>query len=79
MVQLSLWHWAIVLLVVVLIFGTRTSGRDAESHRVFSAFTVRGKEAEYVNERLPRKLVPVMLVAAALMALVLLAWSGIRP
>lgn len=79
MSQFSIWHWAIVLLVIVLVFSTRTSSRDTESHPVFSAFTSSGKEAEYVNEKLPRKLGPAMLALVALMALVLLAWWVRRP
>ena len=77
--RISFWHWTIVLLVIVLVFATRTTSRDAESHPVFSAFSNNGKEAEYVNEKLPRKLGPVMLALAALMAFLLVAWWVARP
>jgi hypothetical protein len=78
--QFSLWHWAIVLLVIVLVFATRTrkgssqSKRDTEVHPVFSAVTTSGKEAEYLNQKLPRNLAPVLLAIAALFACGLLAW-----
>lgn len=77
--QFSVWHWLVVLLVVVLVFGTRTRSRDAETHPIFSALTTSGKEAEYLNEKLPRKLGPVMLALAAIMAILFFSWWVARP
>lgn len=77
--QLSVWHWLVVLLVIVLVFGTRTSNRNAERHPIFSALTTSGKEAEYLNEKLPRKLGPVMLALAAIIAILFLSWWVARP
>jgi|JFJP01.1.fsa_nt_gi hypothetical protein len=57
---LNYWHWLIVLLVVVLIFVLPRlkdqSGKPvhAAGYSVFSSVSVQGKEAEHINEKLPK-------------------------
>lgn len=75
----GLWHWAVVLLVIVLVFagrkgdGAKPAGMDAR-HPVFSSVTTRGDEAEHVDDRLPGNPSRVAWSLAVLVAVVLGTW-----
>lgn len=79
----SLWHWVIVLLVVVIIFAVprfRNQSKkpfEPRSHPVFSSVAARGNEVEHIDEKLPRR--PSLLVMSlALLLLVALVWLSFR-
>jgi sec-independent protein translocase protein TatA len=79
----SIWHWLIVLLVVVLIMGSmrfisgESLGARASKSRgrmpVYSAETIDSREAEFIRERLPERL-PTFVFLAALVAVGALVW-----
>jgi Sec-independent protein translocase protein TatA len=88
MPHFSLQQLAIMLLVVLLIFASRylrgLAGetdaltrelRDAVHRRmpVYSAETTRGKEAEFIRDRLPRRF-PTAIVVALCVLFVAAAW-----
>jgi Sec-independent protein translocase protein TatA len=86
--SLSPLQLLIILVIVLLIFGTRHLrglGEHADQlarelsdsvHRrmpVFSAETTRGKEAEFIRDRLPKRF-PTALFVAALVLFAAAAW-----
>jgi Sec-independent protein translocase protein TatA len=86
--SLSLQQLAIVLLVVLLIFASRRLRdlrdphdalvrelRDFALRRMpaYSAETTRGKEAEFIRDRLPKRF-PTAIVVALLVLFVAAAW-----
>lgn len=79
MAGFSPWHWAVVLLVIVLVFSTRRRGdptatpRHAAKHPVFSSVTTDGDEAEHLNQRLPGRGWRAALMLAALIAVAMIA------
>ena len=89
MASMSIWHWLIILAVVVFIFGTKRFSRiDKELLRsqierepgrmpVYSAETTNGKEAEFIRDRLPRRF-PTVLALVIAAVLVAVAWRLTR-
>jgi Sec-independent protein translocase protein TatA len=86
--QMSLQQLLIILVIVVLIFGSRhTRGlrrnadqlarelSDAVQRRmpVYSAETTRGKEAEFIRDRLPKRF-PMVIFIALLVVSAAAAW-----
>ena len=77
--QFGLWHWAVVLLVIVLVFagrkgdGAKPAGLDARSP-LFSSVTTKGDEAEYVDDRLPGRPSRLAWSLAVLVVVVLCTW-----
>lgn len=75
MSSFSIWHWLIVLVIVVLTFGTKRfmrvhhdglrSRRDRDMGRmpVYSTETTNGKEAEFIRDRLPDRIPPIVILA----------------
>ena len=81
----SHWHWLVVLLVVVLIFVLPRlkdhSGKplDAAGHPVFSSISVEGKEAEHIDEKLPKRWGRFALYTLAFVMLASAMWLVTRP
>jgi hypothetical protein len=79
------WHWLIVLLVVVLIFvlpkfkDYSSKPIDVVGHPVFSSVLVQGKEAEHIDEQLPRvwRRWPAYIVTLVVLAVTI--WVVTRP
>ncbi|HTQ35627.1 MAG TPA: hypothetical protein VMH77_01215 [Steroidobacteraceae bacterium] len=77
--SLTIWHWLIVLMIVVLIFGTgRAMGNDGNwlprysrlrkesGHMpVHSAETTDGEEAEFIRDRLPERFPAALILVAS--------------
>jgi hypothetical protein len=80
----SFWFWAIVLLVVILVFGTHKFGNrlrrpfESTSHPVFSSVTTRGEEAEHINEKLPKWPSRFMMLLTCMLLLAMFVWFAIR-
>jgi hypothetical protein len=82
---MSIWHWLIVVVIVALVFGTRRFTRleddmsrlqlhkDVARMPVYSAETTSGKEAEFIRDRLPRR-IPKLLILALAVILCAVAW-----
>jgi hypothetical protein len=75
----------IILVIVVLIFGTRRTGIDdhwlrSRSRRelgrtpVYSAETTSGKEAEFIRDRLPKRFPTVVVFVVVLVVGAALWW-----
>jgi hypothetical protein len=81
---MNIWHWLIVLSVVVLLFGSRKRMRPGESPwwrtqkvtsrvPIYSAETTNGSEAEFIRDRLPSRF-PVVVAVALAAFVVVVAW-----
>lgn len=79
MSSMSIWHWLIVLAVVILVFGTKKLAGFTDSRKslsrmpVYSAETTRGDEAEFIRDRLPTRL-PMIVVASVALAICVTIW-----
>ena len=81
----SHWHWLVVLIVVILIFVLPrfkdTSGRplDSVGQPVFSSVSVRGDEAEHIDEKLPKRWRRWAVYAVSFAVLASAIWLMMRP
>jgi TatA/E family protein of Tat protein translocase len=70
---MTIWHWLIVLSVVILVFGTRKlaslgdDSKNAAHTPVYSAEATNGTEAEFIRDGLPRRPSLVIVIAFALL------------
>ena len=81
--DLSLPQLTILLLIVVLIFGTsrlkpwrdglRSQLQKELSMPVYSAETTHGREAEFIRDRLPKRL-PKLVLLIAVVTVGVIAW-----
>lgn len=82
--DLSLPQWTILLVIVVLIFGTSRLKRSGDRLRsqlqkelnmpVYSAETTNGREAEFIRDRLPKRLPTIVLLVAVVIGGVIAWW-----
>lgn len=76
MSSMTIWHWLIVLAVVVIVFRTTrvnwggTRRRDLARVPLYSAETTTGAEAEFAGEKLPKR---IPMFAIAVIAAILIA------
>ena len=84
--QMSVQQLLIVLVIVALIFGSRhlRGGADRLSRElsdavqrrmpVYSAETTRGKEAEFIRDKLPKRFPTVLVIALAVLCAAAAWW-----
>jgi hypothetical protein len=69
--SMNIWHWLIVLAMVILVFGTRRlQNLSSDSKRLsrtptYSAESTNGEEAEFIRDQLPRRIPTAVLVVCA--------------
>jgi hypothetical protein len=77
--SMNIWHWLIVLAVVILVFGTRRlQNLSSDSKRlsrtpIYSAEATNGEEAEFIRDQLPRR-VPIAVLVVCSVLLCAATW-----